>query len=200
MHYKEQKDTGYKFDWWRTLSVIQWTAVIAFVVVLVLGLTSCKVQSFTQHHENDSIVTYTRHDTMFILQADSAMLNALMHCDSNYNVILDELRTANGERIRLSALVERLQQMSQDNTPQFAFNVDCKEDSLQKRIEWLEQQIRTIEKDVTVQPQPYVPDYNKNCTRGFWILLAILIVLIGQWALRKYIKFKTGGLSSLLGK
>lgn len=48
--------------------------------------------------------------------------------------------------------------------------------------------------ETIVQPQPYIPTYNKNCTRGFWVLLAILIVLIGQWALRKYLKLKTGGI------
>lgn len=171
-------------------------AIFGTILIIVLSaiVSSCKVQSFAQTHENDSIVTYTYHDTTFVLKEDSAMLAAMLHCDSNYNVILDELRTANGERIRLSALVERLQQMSRDNTPQFAFNVDCKEDSLQKRIEWLEQQIRTMEKDVTIQPQPYIPTYNKNCTRGFWVLLAILILLVGQWALRKYLKLRTGGL------
>lgn len=48
--------------------------------------------------------------------------------------------------------------------------------------------------ETIVQPQPYVPDYNKNCTRGFWVLLAILILIIGGWSLRKYLKLRTGGL------
>lgn len=176
-------------------------AAFTFCEVVLVGyllsclLISCKVQSISCSHENDSIVTYTRHDTMFVLKEDSAMLNALLHCDSNYNVILDELRTANGERIRLSALVERLQQTSRDNTPQFALDVECKEDSLQKRIEWLEQQIRTMEKETIVQPQPYVPDYYRNCTRGFWFLLAILVTILTGCGVRKYIKLKTGGQS-----
>lgn len=156
-------------------AVFKWFVIFTTTYLLMVG---CKTQSIPCSHEKDSIVTYTYHDTTFVLKEDSAMLAAMLHCDSNYNVILDELRTANGERIRLSALVERLQQMSRDNTPQFAFNVDCKEDSLQKRIEWLEQQIRTMEKDVTVQPQRYIPDFYKGSTIALWILIAAIVVYI----------------------
>lgn len=177
-------------------------AITAFIIgacaLMAIALCGCKtVQPTATDVRNDSIETYTKHDTIFQTKADSATLNALMHCDSNYNVVLDELATANGERIKLSAALNQLQTKSNNNTPQFAFNVDCKEDSLQHHIEWLEKQIRTMKKDVVVKQQSYIPDYNKNCTRGFWVLLVILIVIIAIWIFKKYIRLKSGGLIKL---
>lgn len=32
-----------------------------------------------------------------------------------------------------------------------------------------------VTKDVIVQPQPYIPDFHKNCTRGFWVLLVLIV-------------------------
>lgn len=44
----------------------------------------------------------------------------------------------------------------------------------------------------------YVPNYYKHTSTGFWILLAILIVIVG-WKLAKvYFKIQSGGLTSFL--
>lgn len=125
-----------------------------------LLMIGCRVQSFTQHHENDSIVTKTEYkwDSVYI---------------DRYHTIFQK-----GDTIYKtdSIFIDRWHKAEKADT------------------------VYIDKTETIVQPQPYVPTYNKNCTRGFWVLLAILILIIGGWAVRKYIKLRTGGLSSLLGK
>ena len=52
--------------------------------------------------------------------------------------------------------------------------------------------IRTNE--VQVQEVKYVPAYYRNTSTGFWILFAILLVIVGWRVARFIIKIKTGGL------
>lgn len=48
--------------------------------------------------------------------------------------------------------------------------------------------------EVQVQQVKYVPEYYKNTSAGFWLLLVILLAVIG-WKIGKYIiKIKTGGI------
>lgn len=137
----------------------------------------------------DSVVTYTQRDTILQTKADSATLDALLHCDSNYNVVLDELATANGERIRLSAELKNMQTKSNVQTPQFAFSADCKEDSLQHRIEWLEKQIKTTESQTIVQTVKYIPQFYKGSTIALWCIVAAFVIYV---VLRIVIKIYAG--------
>lgn len=135
-------------------------AIFGTILIIVLSavVSSCKVQSFTQHHENDSVRVEYRHDSIYLWKYDSVFVSEKQRNDTI-------LLTSEKWSIRW-----------------------------RDKIVEVHDTIRTTETETIVQPQPYVPTYNKNCTRGFWVLLAILILLVGGWAVRKYIKFKTGGL------
>lgn len=43
-------------------------------------------------------------------------------------------------------------------------------------------------------PKKYVPKYYKNVSKGFWVLLAIVLVWVGFKAYKLYLKIQTGGL------
>ena len=43
-------------------------------------------------------------------------------------------------------------------------------------------------------PVKYVPNYYKNTSAGFWVLLVVLLVLIGWRIYKLYVKIQTGGL------
>lgn len=141
-------------------------AIFGTILIIVLSavVSSCKTQSFTQHHENDSVRVQTRIDSIYIYERDSVFVDRYVKADTVF-------LTRTIERVKYKDAI-RLQHDT----------------------------IMQTKTETIVQPQPYIPTYNKNCTRGFWVLLAILILLVGQWALRKYIKFRSGGLSSILGK
>lgn len=44
------------------------------------------------------------------------------------------------------------------------------------------------------KPVPYVPNYYKNTSKGFWILLALLVVFVGGKIAKAYLKTQTGGI------
>ena len=52
--------------------------------------------------------------------------------------------------------------------------------------------IRTTESEQV--PVKYVPAYYKNTSAGFWVLLAILLLIIGIKAFKIYVKIQTGGI------
>lgn len=43
-------------------------------------------------------------------------------------------------------------------------------------------------------PVKYVPEYYKNTSVGFWVLLAILLLILGAKAVKIYLKIQTGGI------
>ena len=135
-------------------------AIFGTILIIVLSaiVSSCRVQSFTQHHENDSVRVKYKHDSIYIWKYDSVFVSEKQRHDT----IFVESRK---------------------------WSIRYKD-----KIVEVHDTIRTTETETIVQPQPYVPDYNKNCTRGFWVLLAILILIIGGWSLRKYLKLRSGGL------
>ena len=52
--------------------------------------------------------------------------------------------------------------------------------------------VQTATTDSITQQVAVVPGYYKRTSVGFWVLLAILLALIGIWAVKLYIKIKTG--------
>ena len=51
--------------------------------------------------------------------------------------------------------------------------------------------LRTSE--VQVQEVKYVPNYYKRVSTGFWVLLGILVLIVGFWCVKIYLKIKSGG-------
>ena len=49
--------------------------------------------------------------------------------------------------------------------------------------------LRTSE--VQVQEVKYVPNYYKRVSTGFWVLLGILVLIVGFWCVKLYMKMQT---------
>ena len=47
--------------------------------------------------------------------------------------------------------------------------------------------------EVQVQEVKYVPAYYKRVSTGFWVLLGILVLIVGFWCVKIYLKIKSGG-------
>ena len=43
-------------------------------------------------------------------------------------------------------------------------------------------------------PVKYVPAYYKRVSTGFWILLAIIVIIVGWKAVKIYLKYQSGGI------
>lgn len=162
----------------------------ALLIVLTLAALafqcSCKAQRIDSSTHQQTIVETERYDTTYTVAGDSATAAMLFRCDSLGNVYLANLNTEQGERLRLELLVTSMQarldstaRMQNNNQPMYV-QVDCKEDSFAVVIRGLRERIAYLESNnkETQVPVRYVPNYYKNCTRGFWTMLALLLITL----------------------
>ena len=174
-------------------------AVAAMFAVVMVG---CRTpQPIVSENTSDRLIEREKVDSLIGVAADSARARIALACDSMGNVYIAEINTLQGERTRLdialSSALERLQQAQQaqsTNTQGVSsgkptkpiityLDVDCDADSLQILVTKLRERITYMEKHKekeTVEVK-YVPDYYRNCTRGFWVLFVILLVLFVWW-------------------
>lgn len=163
-------------------------AAVVITVILCLLFPSCKApQPVIKTVEKERIVEIHTRDTAIVTKADSASMQALLHCDSAYNVVVDELTALQGERIKADA-------HARQSGKQLLLQMDCHEDSLLHEIQLRDSVIRSMQNQVVVEKERYVPAYYKNVSTGFWILLAILVLIIGLKAVKIYFKIQSGGL------
>lgn len=59
-------------------------AIFGTILIIVLSavVSSCKVQSFTQHHENDSVRVEYRHDSIYLWKYDSVFVSEKQRNDT----------------------------------------------------------------------------------------------------------------------
>lgn len=200
-----------------------------FMMSLVLLLFSgCKTpQNTTSSTSQQTALISERVDSAINVAGDSARAALLLRCDSLGNVYLANLVTEQGRRMRLELLLQgaynqrdslfralsakntapavsspTAPQKQPRNTP-LLLDIDCKEDSFELIVRGLRERVMYLEenKERVEVPVKYVPDYYKNCTRGFWTLLVVLIVAIAlliwknwskiaAWAIKIWAKCK----------
>lgn len=186
------------------------------IMWLCLTLVGCKTPHLIVTETNtNTLIEREQVDSLIKVAADRARAQLALECDSLGNVHIRELNTLQGERTRLEiALRTALEAANQQpqtqpnqpakpaQNPVFLLDVDCKSDSLQLLVNKLRERIREIESSnhtETVEVK-VVPPYYQNTSKGFWVLLAILVLIIG-WKLAKvYFKVQSGGMGSILGK
>ena len=145
--------------------------LFAAIVTIVAGLTSCKTcVPIVEIHDSIRTVEVHTHDTTIVTEADSAQVQLLLRCDSANNVLIDEVTTANGERLQLQAKLKKLLNGYSQLT------VDCKEDSLMNIIQWQDSIINTMSNHTYVQNIEVIPPFYKNCTWALWILVVLIIL------------------------
>lgn len=158
-----------------------------FLIALTLALalmSSCKKIQYVQGETIYEEVKVVERDTTIITEADSASVQALLYCDSAYNVVLGDLELSEGERINLEW---RMALMERNGRSMANISIDCREDSLMHEIELRDSIINTKTERNIIEYVNVIPDYYKNTSKGFWILLIGLLAYI---ALRIYRKFR----------
>lgn len=159
-----------------------YTIAVFFIVLLLCAcFGGCRCPECATTTETEKIVKVVERDTTIVTAADSASIRALFKCDSAYNVVMYELVTMQGERIETSV-------NAQKHGKNLAISLDCKEDSLKHEIHLRDSIIAITTNNTKIIREKYVPGYYKFVSWGFWILLAILI-LLGAWKILKaYLK------------
>lgn len=185
-----------------------WTgAAMALWIILILTLfVGCKSQQTIVNETNtNTLVEREQVDSLIKVAADRARAQLALECDSLGNVHIREMNALQGERTRLEialkAAIEAAnqQQQTQPNQPAkpvFLLDVDCKADSLQLLVTKLRERIKEIESSnhtETVEVK-VVPNYYKNTSKGFWVLLVALLIILGFKAYKIYLKIQSGGI------
>ena len=168
-----------------------WTLFgIAIVVLIAMSLSGCRTQQpvVIQSQATERTEKVVPTDTVIVTKPDSAAIRALFECDSLNNVVLRELETAQGERIKPNINIQH----NEDGSANVQF--DCKEDSLRHEITLLNKIIEENTKTVQTTEVRYVPDYYRNCTRGFWVLFVVAVIFVGAKGVQLYLRFQSGGL------
>ena len=163
---------------------IIWIACAIMYLYAFLLMTSCRTcEPIIETVDSVRIVNIYTRDTVITDRPDSASMRALLHCDSAYNVILYELVTMQGDRIKTELEMERLRNGG------LLLNMNCKEDSLRHEIQLRDSTITELQKQTVVVREKYVPNYYKNTSIGFWVLLGIIVVyIVVQILIRVYLK------------
>lgn len=178
----------------------------AMLIVLTLAALAFQCSCRTQHIDSSTyqqtIVETERYDTTYTVAGDSATAAMLFRCDSLGNVYLANLNTEQGKRMRLELLLTTMQARLDStnraitnrptNQPMYV-QVDCKEDSFAVIIRGLRERIAYLEESKQTEQVPvrYVPDYYKNCTRGFWTLLALILITAALLVWKNWGKVRT---------
>lgn len=153
-----------------------WTLVVSFAIVAAIILDtmlfgSCKTcVPVIEYRDSIRTVEVRTHDTTIVTAADSASLQLLLRCDSANNVLIDDVTTANGDRLSLQLKLQRLL------NGQSRLNIQCREDSLLQIIQWQDSIINTMTHQTIVQQIEVVPPYYRGCSVALWIIVALLAI------------------------
>ena len=115
-------------------------SLIALILTIALSSASCanKRQILTRTVSDTVIVTKTCRDTVLTIEPDSALVRAVIECDSTGNVLMREIETERGKRIAAELKIKS----QSDGTA--VIDVECKEDSLRRQIAILEYRISKL--------------------------------------------------------
>lgn len=163
------------------------TMVVAILSLIMLLCMGCKTQYIPVTEYKERVVEVRVRDTAIVTVADSASVRALLHCDSAYNVVVDELTTLQGARIKADVTTKR---PTNSPTKGLQIEVDCKEDSMSIVCHLKDSIISNLEKQVQVLSVPRERSGYDRFTSWFtWIVIAAILLYI---ILRVLVRF--GGL------
>ena len=158
--------------------------IFAYIIIsliccmILLAFIGCKTQQ-TPVVTNTDITERTEQDvlrdTIIKEKPDSATITALFKCDSLNNVLLDEINTIQGDRIKPSINITH----NDDGSINVDFN--CKEDSLEHEIQIRDKiikELRSKKEQVPVYIEKEQSKFLVNSGIALWVIIALLIVAV----------------------
>jgi Ni/Fe-hydrogenase subunit HybB-like protein len=142
---------------------------LVFILLIVLLFAGCKPcnEVSTTVYNTDTMVIY--HDSIVMLPADSSLVNALFQCDSLNNVVLTELETIKGRKVK--PIVEFKDRW---------FHVFVPVDSEAVVLRWKEKHTSNVKNEVIVRTEvkKYVPNWVRILASMGAISILFLLALI----------------------
>lgn len=145
-------------------------ALVAICITLLFIMSACRT---TEGVTTTREVRIVERDTCIITKSDSATATALLHCDSAYNVVLDELTIAEGKNIGLEA---RLSQIGTIALPraEMALKATKTTDTIYVPIR------NTYESESTAKTEIVYKNtgFAKFCITLFWLQIAAAVIYV----------------------
>lgn len=159
------------------------TLLLGVLCAFCFCLSGCKTcQPIVETIEKEKIVEVRTRDTAIVTKADSASIHALLHCDSAYNVVVDELSVLQGWYINANAHTHQ-------TSEGLVIDMDCKTDSLINEIQMRDSIIHEMENHTSVQQVEVVKPFYRGCTIALWVLVALMVIgLTIRVLIRVYLK------------
>ena len=145
-------------------------ALVAICITLLFIMSACRT---TEGVTTTREVRIVERDTCIITRADSATATALLHCDSAYNVVIDELTIAEGKNIGLEA---RLSQIGTITLPHAEMAVKAL-----KTTDTIYLPIREKYENNSVSKTEVIyrnTGFAKFCITLFWLQIAAAVVYV----------------------
>lgn len=165
-----------KKDWWKNKWVLLiggflGSAISYFITCVIcflfLAFASCTTQRVIETIQRDTIVK---------VEPDKAALQALLECDSNYNVVIKALEVEQGKRVVVTPEIIR-----DTLTNVVTLKADCQTDTIYIPI------TKVVTKETIIQKE--IPKYYKTINTIFWIVIAVVVLYIAAKILiRIYLK------------
>ena len=164
-----------RWDWLENIMLCLW---LAAMLLLMVGCKTQQTPVITNTDITERTVQDVLRDTIIKEKPDSATITALFKCDSLNNVLLDEINTMQGDRIKPSINITK----NDDGSVNVDFN--CKEDSLQLEIQIRDKiikELRTQKEQVPIYIEKEQSQFLVNSGIALWVIFALLVagVVIG---------------------
>lgn len=162
--------------------IIQTSVAAICVAMLAWMLKSCKSpQPIMQTEVKEVIVEREVRDTIVTIAPDSAIIKALLECDSAGNVLIRELQEEQGKNVKLQLSLEQA-------SGNGVVTVECKQDSLERVIALQNEKIKELSnnKQVETVEVKYIPDVVKWFAWIGAFFVVFYLVKIGLWVYRRF--------------
>ncbi len=153
--------------------------MVAGIVMIALLSTSCgsKKPMLTQNRQEIVTVEVTNRDTVIVTERDSAMMRALLSCDSAGNVIMRQLEIAQG---KINAKIDGVK-LTPPKEPGGSWTLEAKfiADSLRQEISLRDKIITNLTKETTAEVLPVERDLAWWESTLMWTgAIAIIIITV----------------------
>ena len=150
--------------------------LILACIILAWLMTACKTpQPIVQTEVKEVVIEREVRDTIVTIAPDSASIKALLECDSAGNVLIKELKEAQGKNVKLQAQLKNTNKGT-------AIVIDCKQDSLERVIALQNEKIQELNnnKQTETIEVKYIPSFVKwlALVGAGAILIAVLLVVL----------------------
>lgn len=152
------------------------------LTVMLMWMVSCRThQPIVQTEVKEVIIEREVRDTIVTIAPDSASIKALLECDSAGNVLIKELKEAQGKNVVLQAQLKNTNKGT-------AIVIDCKQDSLERVIALQNEKIQELNnnKQTETIEVKYIPDFVKWLA---WIGAGAILLAVLWVVLKVYRKF-----------